>query len=304
MEEQPGKGEGVKICVSCGDTFESLDWKCPACGSRPPCVGGFLSFAPELADSNDGFSASYFSRLVELETGHFWFEGRNQVILWGLRKYAPGATNFLEVGCGTGVVLQAIGRCLPGMRLCGSEIFASGLPFAARRLPGTELIQMDARRMPFHSEFDAICMFDVLEHIEEDAVVLREAWRSVKPGGTVLITVPQHPRLWSAVDEHSYHKRRYVAADLHGKLIDAGFEVVHMTSFLSLLLPALILSRLQYRKRDKQLSSGEALEIHPLWNRLCSQILGIERALIRLGVSLPAGGSLFAIARRPPQPIA
>jgi SAM-dependent methyltransferase len=175
----------------------------------------------------------------------------------------------------------------------------NGLPFASQRLPETELIQMDARKMPFESEFDAVGMFDVLEHIEEDAVVLRETWRAVKPGGTVLITVPQHPALWSAVDEHSYHKRRYVAADLNAKLVDAGFEVLHMTSFISLLLPVLVLSRLRYQKGGKQLSPGEALEIHPLLNGLFSTILTCERMLIRLGLSLPAGGSLFAIARRP-----
>lgn len=291
----------MKRCVACGDTFQSAQWRCPACGSSPAAIRGFLAFSPELADSNDGFSATYFSRLVELETGHFWFEGRNQVILWGLQKYASEATSLLEVGCGTGVVLQAIRRRVPGMYLCGSEIFANGLPFASQRLPKTELIQMDARKMPFESEFDAVGMFDVLEHVEEDGVVLRETWRSVKPGGTVLITVPQHPALWSTVDEHSYHKRRYVAADLKAKLIDAGFEVLHMTSFVSLLLPVLVLSRLGYRKGGRQLSPGEALEIHPLLNSLFSMVLGCELLLIRMGLSLPAGGSLFAIARRPPR---
>lgn len=289
----------MKRCVACGDTFQSAQWKCPACGSSPVSVRGFLAFSPELADSNNGFSSTYFSRLVELETGHFWFEGRNQVILWGLRKYAPEATSLLEVGCGTGVVLQAIRQHVPGLHLCGSEIFVDGLPFASQRLPETELIQMDARKMPFESEFDAVGMFDVLEHIEEDAVVLRETWRSVRPGGTVLITVPQHPALWSAVDEYSYHKRRYVAADLRAKLVDAGFEVLHMTSFISLLLPMLVLSRLQYQKGGKHLSPGEALEIHPLLNSLFSIILACERGLVRLGLPLPAGGSLFAIARRP-----
>ncbi len=290
--------------MSCGDIFRSAEWKCPVCGFSPGCVNGFVSFAPELATTNDGFSASYFSRLVELETGHFWFEGRNQVILWGLRKYAPEAMSLLEVGCGTGVVLQAVRQSVPGMRLFGSEIFADGLPFAAQRLPETELIQMDARKMPFEREFDAIGMFDVLEHIEEDTVVLGEVWRSVKPGGTVFITVPQHPALWSAVDEHSYHKRRYVATDLKAKLNRAGFEVLHVTSFISLLLPVFILSRLQYRKGLKQLMPGEALEIHPLVNSLFSKILAFERVLIRLGLSLPAGGSLFAIARKPLQPTA
>ncbi|MBZ5678201.1 MAG: class I SAM-dependent methyltransferase [Acidobacteriia bacterium] len=290
----------MKRCVLCGDTFLSADWNCPGCGGSPPRSKGFVAFAPEASESNDGFSPSYFSRLVDLEAGHFWFEGRNQVILWGLRRYAREARSLMEVGCGTGVVLQAVHRDMPNMHLCGSEIFSNGLPFAAQRLPEADLMQMDARKMPFDAEFDAIGLFDVLEHIEDDRVVLRETWRSLKPGGCVLITVPQHPSLWSAVDEHSYHKRRYVAKELIAKLVEADFEILHITSFMTLLLPIFVLSRLHYRGLGRKLSPGEALEIHPLLNGLFSKILACERLLIQLGLKLPAGGSLFAVARRPP----
>ena len=49
---------------------------------------------------------------------------------------------------------MGIREALPEITLFGSEIFATGLSFAAQRLPGVELFQMDARRIPFREEFD------------------------------------------------------------------------------------------------------------------------------------------------------
>jgi SAM-dependent methyltransferase len=262
-------------------------------------MDGFLAFAPALAHQSDGFAPEYFPRLVELESGHFWFEARNRIVLWALQEYLPRAESFLEIGCGTGFVLSSIRTRFPTVRISGSEISIDGLPFAAARLPGVDLFQMDARSIPFDSEFDGIGAFDVLEHIEEDRLVLRQIWRALKPGGTVLISVPQHPRLWSAIDEHSFHKRRYTRKELAGKLREAGFQVLRLTSFVSLLLPFLLLSRLRLKRYTKTIAPGAALEINPVLNQFFSSVLGFERLLIERGVALPLGGSLFAAARRP-----
>lgn len=288
----------MKVCVSCGRGFGSEGWNCPSCGETPRRVDGFFAFAPALAHQNDGFAPEYFPRLVELESGHFWFEARNRIILWALQKYLPQAESFLEIGCGTGFVISSIRTRFPAMRICGSEISIDGLPFAAARLPGVDLFQMDARSIPFDSEFDGIGAFDVIEHIEEDRLVLRQIWRALKPGGVVLIAVPQHPLLWSAIDEHSFHKRRYTAKELAGKLQEAGFDVLRLTSFVSLLLPLVLLSRLRLRRHAK-LAPGAALKINPVLNQFFASVLGLERRLIERGFVLPAGGSLFAVARRP-----
>jgi SAM-dependent methyltransferase len=54
------------------------------------------------------------------------------------------------------------------------------------------LFQMDARKIPFESEFDVIGAFDVLEHIEEDEKALAQIFHAVLPGGGLILTVPQH----------------------------------------------------------------------------------------------------------------
>ena len=135
---------------------------CPGCFWCPPIHEGFRAFAWQLADQNDGFKAEYFAELAALEEAHFWFESRNRIILWALRRYFSDVNSFLEIGCGTGYVLSGVRFSFPQLRIAGSEVFARGLTFASARLPDVELFQMDARAIPFDREFGVIGAFDVL----------------------------------------------------------------------------------------------------------------------------------------------
>ena len=146
-------------------------------------LDGFMVFCPKHAFENAGFDGKYFEKLARVEEGSFWFRSRNRLILWALHNYFPNARNFFEIGCGTGFVITGIRNRFPEMQVSGSEIFLAGLPYARQRLPDVSLFQMDARAIPFFDEFDVIGAFDVLEHIEEDHLVLKEMFEAVRPGG-------------------------------------------------------------------------------------------------------------------------
>lgn len=288
----------MKLCLACGQRFEADDWRCPSCGQAPDLRHGHYSFTPDLAESSDGFDAEYFAPLARLEAGHFWFRSRNRLLIWVLRRYFPHANSVLEIGCGTGFVLAGIQREFPDLLLSGSELFSEGLSHARKRLPGVTLLQMDARHIPFESEYDVIGAFDVLEHIEDDETVLVQMCRATKPGGGMILTVPQHRFLWSVVDEYSFHQRRYSRRELVAKVERAGLEIVRTTSFVSFLLPLMMLSRVKRRKAEADFDPAAELEVNPILNVLLEGVLGVERALIRKGFSLPAGGSLLLVAKR------
>lgn len=288
----------MKLCVACEGRFEADGWDCPGCRFVPAVKGGYLAFSPALAEANDGFGAEYFTQLAPREAGNFWFRARNQLVTWALGLYFPAASNFLEIGCGTGFVLAGVQREFPQLALAGSEIFTQGLAFARQRLPGVWLFQMDARCIPFESEFDVIGAFDVLEHIEEDEAVLRQMFRATKPGGGVILTVPQHPFLWTVVDEYSCHKRRYTRKELVGKLVRAGFKLTRVTSFVSLLLPLMILSRFRSQRSPKDFDPLAELDINPHLNAALEKVLALEWALLKRGCSFPTGGSLLVVAKR------
>ena len=289
----------MKICAFCGSQHTHPKFICNACGREPKMIDGYRAFAPELATANAGYEPSFYAELVRLEAKNFWFRSRNRLILWALQRYFPKAASFLEMGCGTGFVLAAIERALPNLAIQGSEIFIQGLELADQRLDRTELFQMDARHMPFTQEFDVIGSFDVLEHIEEDQVVLSEMYRAVRPGGGILLTVPQHPWLWSQADAFAHHVRRYPAKQLRHKVEQAGFKVIYTTSFVSLLLPLMLLSRSQQQQPKADYDPLAELRIKGWLNALLEKILTVEFRMIRSGVSFPAGGSLLLIAKKP-----
>ena len=291
----------MKVCPVCGSPRVDAAWRCAECGNAPVEIDGFRAFAPGLAADSPGFQAHYFGELAGLEGGSFWFRARNRLITWALSTYVPDLRSMLEIGCGTGFVLSGIRAAFPSAELSGSEIFTTGLRYAAARVPTAHLYQMDARNIPFRDHFDAVGAFDVLEHIDDDVVVMESVARALRPGGTFVVTVPQHPALWSDQDEAAHHVRRYTASVLRRRLEAAGFELVRATSFVSLLLPLMVAARRFRRRRTTEppLDAMDELRQPRGLDIALEPVMRLEGALIRIGVSFPAGGSLLIVARKP-----
>lgn len=244
--------------------------------------------------SAGGYDASLFERLAAVEDRSFWYRARSRLVVAVLRRWFPSAASVLEVGSGAGGVLAAVRAALPGVRLVGAEPSAEALAIARTRLPDdVELVQADALSLEFEREFDVVCALDVLEHVEDDVRALERFGEVVRPGGGLVLLVPQHPRLWSDMDRIAHHVRRYTRDELRTKVMRARFEVVHASSFVSFLLPAMVVSRALRRRYDpvQELDPG-------LLNPLFERVLDAERGLIERGASLPFGGSLLLVARK------
>ncbi len=298
----------TRLCPSCGasqpiaagERIWPPDWTCIACGARPPAPDGIPLFCPQLADTVTGFDPSCFAALARAEQQHFWFRARNRLLAGLLRRYFPSAHSLLEIGCGTGNVLAHLLRCRTWQRIAGAELHVSGLRIARSRLPPeVELVQLDATAIPAANVFDVIGAFDVLEHIERDEAALRAVHRAVKPGGGVMIAVPQHPALWSVSDDVAHHQRRYRRGELEQKVSAAGFDVVFSSSYIVLLLPMLIINRLLTGRREKDQSSiDREFRLAPSINSVLGAVTDAEVALTLAGMQWPFGGSRIVVARR------
>jgi SAM-dependent methyltransferase len=244
-----------------------------------------------------GYDPGFFERLAALEADSWWFRSRNRLIGSAARRWFPGTESVLEVGCGTGFALQALDGAFPEARLVGGELHPQGLEFARRRVPRAEFVTLDARAMELVDEFDLVAAFDVLEHIEDDLAALRGMARAVRRGGGLMLTVPQHPWLWSHVDVRAGHARRYTRRELVGRLSVAGFRPFAVTSFVSALVPLMAASRLRGRLGG-QLDPLSELRLPRALDRTLEVIAVGEQRIIRAGVSLPVGGSLLVGAVR------
>lgn len=280
-------------CAVCGAPAPG-DWLCSSCRAR--AVDSYIP-APGADDGDASYARSIFRELSELEDRSFWFRSRNRLLVWALRRYFPDARRLLEVGCGTGYVLAALRRGLPDTEVAGAELYPEGLEVARERLPGVPLFQLDARGVPFSETFDVVGAFDVLEHIDDDEAALAGLRRAVRPGGGIVLTVPQHPRLWSPADDFGAHQRRYRRDELVDKVHAAGFRPVRVTSFVSLLLPLMAVERVAFARRRQEYDFRQEFDSSRLLDRLLEGVMTLERSAIRAGASLPVGGSLLLVAR-------
>ena len=284
----------MKLCLVCKTTFEGEDWACPACGHLPEYRNEVWSFTSP--QGGDGFRPEFFVELAAIEEKNFWFQARNRLILTCFERFLAAAESLLEVGCGTGFVLSGIARKFPVIKLVGSEYFSEGLPYARGRVPQATLIQADAREIPFVEEFDVVGAFDVLEHVEDDTLALASLFRAIRPGGGILLTVPQHQWLWSSTDEHACHCRRYTRKELAAKLESVGFTVEYATSFVTFLVPFMFFSRLLNRVQSKD--PVAELRLNSVLNVFFGIVMDFEHFIIKRGFRLPFGGSLLMIGRK------
>jgi SAM-dependent methyltransferase len=287
----------MRRCVACETTLTGDGWDCPACRFVPAVVDGVPLLAPDLARGNPTDAEYGYDELHAAEGSHFWFTNRSQLIAWSVRRYFPDARSFFDVGCGTGGVLDALRTGVPGVRLAGADALLSGLAYARRQLPDVALTQVDIRRLPYDREFDLVGAFDVLEHLDDDRQALAEMYRSTTVGGGLIVTVPQHPFLWSALDDYSHHRRRYTRRQMVAAIERVGYVVQRATSFMTLTLPAQLASRLR-KQNLATLNPAAEMRLNPVVNAILGALCRVERMAIAAGVSLPIGGSLLVVARR------
>lgn len=287
----------MRICNQCKAPLKMDVWVCTACGWQPHIKGGVVCLAPAMMVDHDGFHEPLFIEYERLEATHFWFVYRRKLILDALQRHFPDLRSFMDVGCGTAENLQAIQARFPRARLTGGEASWHALMTGQRKCKA-EFLQMDARAIPFTDAFDVMGAFDVVEHIDDDALVLAEMHRACRAGGGIILTVPQHPSLWSHMDAVAKHKRRYTRHDLVSKIESAGFEIVHVTSFMTLLLPAMAISRLRQRTKPPGDAMDDGFRIGATLNGMLGGVCAIEHSLIRAGLRFAAGGSLLVVARK------
>jgi len=244
-----------------------------------------------------GFPPKAFDGLAAQEDSNWWFRSRNKIIIWAITKYASNPETFLEIGCGTGFVLQGINKTFPDTALYGDEYFEEGLKHAKIRVPEASFRHLDATKMKDRDCYDAIGAFDVIEHIEDDNTALKNCFQALKKEGHLFLTVPQHMWLWSQVDEDACHVRRYTQLDIICKVEQSGFHVLTSSSFISFLLPLMFLSRKALSKKTS--ASKNEVEISSWLNFLFEAIMKVEIYFIKLGARFPFGGSLILVAKKP-----
>jgi SAM-dependent methyltransferase len=233
-----------------------------------------------------------YDRMAELDTRHWWYRARRDILAELIRRRItlPPQARILEIGCGTGHNLGMLGRfgTVDAIEIDGAAraIASSRLGRRVGDAPLPELPGIDDGR------YDLIAVLDVVEHIADDRAALASMARKLRPGGSILITVPAFQWMWSAHDVVNHHHRRYTKKMLRRAVADAGLQLRFLSYFNSLLFPLAAGSRLAGRLTGRK-DSDDKLPPRPI-NALFETLFGLERHAIGR-VAFPPGVSLVAI---------
>jgi SAM-dependent methyltransferase len=220
------------------------------------------------------FSGSQYQEAYpEGVENHFWHLARNRLIATTLRRALPDAGRVLEIGCGPAIVLRHLRKI--GVDCWGCEL---GEPPVPESLRPFVFVQQDCLLLDpeFRRGVDALLLFDVLEHIEEDVGFLRALAEGFPNSRTLIMTVPARAELWSNYDEHYGHFRRYDRARLATVLTEGGFTLLHDRYFFHELYVPVLLATKMPAQRETEIRSPTNLGLHRLLagaSGLCSSIL-------------------------------
>jgi SAM-dependent methyltransferase len=253
------------------------------------------------ATAKVSFPEHHYDACFAVEDRSFWLQHRNACLVAALRHH-PFDGVFLDVGGGNGAVSKALVE--HGFETVLLEPGPDGARNARTR-GITNVVCATLEQAAFEDgAFGAAGLFDVIEHVEDDEAILRQAHRAIRPGGIVCVTVPAYSWLWSAEDELAGHYRRYTTTSLVRLLERVGFHPVYSTYFFAALTaPMFLLRTLPHRlwKRAPEAVERGAAEQHTpsgTSRRAIDRVLAGERRRLEQGKSMAFGTSCLAIARR------
>ena len=240
-----------------------------------------------------------YEKMYALEDTYWWFQGRRAVVMRMLERLPPfrdGGELVLDLGCGTGLMLEELQR---RHRALGLDFSPLALEFSRRR-GARNLLRADAQALPLaDATLALITALDIAEHVERDDLLFSEAFRVLKPGGHLVATVPAHPFLWSEHDDALHHCRRYTRETFSERLRAAGFREFRLSYCITFTFPVIVTFRVLQRVFKRHGKPKTHMVILPRWaNMLLLASVKLEAFLLRW-LDLPLGVTLAALVRKP-----
>jgi len=263
----------------------------------PILKDGITRYIKNVKKKHDDYHANGLDNLYKAESNHFWFKCRRKKIVSFFKKYISTHQKIIEIGAGTGSVSRAL--VYAGYKPAVGELHLSGL-YYAKTYGIKDLYQFDLFSPPFLNEFDTIAMFDVLEHLQEDALAVKNVAKMLKTKGRIVLTVPAHNWLWNRDDKIAGHKRRYSKETLVSVVESTGFNVLEVRYFFIFILPLLWLRTVINSDSNKLVTDEEYnidIKINPVINWVLLVLCDVEEKVNKYLPNI-AGGSLILIAEK------
>jgi len=233
-----------------------------------------------------------YDELYRREDRHWLFRGRRAIIRALLaRADVAEHPRILDAGCGTGrnlIEYGALGEAT------GVDASQRAVDYCRER-GLDDVVLASLEQLPFaDGRFDLIVLADVIEHVDDDAAVLRELRRVASPGAVLIATTPAYRWLWGSHDIAHHHRTRYSRPELVERARMTGWEPTFTTYFNTFLFAPIAAIRLLRgsNRRSDDVGMTPAWLDAPLYLPLAA-----EAALVRRRIRLPFGVSIGMACR-------
>ena len=211
---------------------------------------------------------------------------------WDIPKDAP----VLDVGSSSGTNLRML-KDMGYSNYSGLDMSDESIRFCAEKGLG-KVDKGDICHLPHEdNHFSLVLATDIIEHVDDDTLALKELYRILTPGGRILLTVPAFMSLWGLQDEVSHHKRRYRKKSLTRSLTSAGIKHDSMYYFNYILFVPIWAARQIIRLFKIQTESENDIN-SPLINCVLSYIFRFD-ALTAQTINPPFGVSILVTIKKP-----
>ncbi|MFV0495770.1 class I SAM-dependent methyltransferase [Mycobacterium sp.] len=237
------------------------------------------------------------SARLQVEDRSFWFRHRNRCISSVVRRFAPDDV-LIDIGGGNGYVskglMEAGISCAlvePGIEGAVAARARGVDPVICARLEDVGIAE---------GSVGSAGMFDVLEHIEDEAGALRRIHTLLRPGGHLFLTVPAYNFLNSADDVALGHFRRYTLRSLKRAAANQGFRAQFTTYLFTPLPPSIFLLRtvpswLRLRRAEDMEEQTADHVREGFAARVVNRLVDREARRIEAGGTIPFGSSCLAV---------
>lgn len=241
-------------------------------------------------------------RMRACEDRHAWYLCLDGLVFDALAEFGSDlnqTASMLDLGCGTGRLLQKIEEKIPSWNCSGTDLSPEAIAMTESRGLRAAVYPGSGDRLPFaDGTFDVVAILDVL-YIQtlDEKKCLEEIKRVLKPEGIAIINVPAHHWLRSRHDAVVQTRSRYHLKEIKAKFEGNGFRVLKLSYWNFFLFLPLVFFRLVKKLRSKNTGSDLEVMISPLVNGLLKGVFAVERQLLKW-VSFPTGSSIFMVVQK------
>jgi SAM-dependent methyltransferase len=241
---------------------------------------------------------SEYGSMFHLENEYWWYKGLHELVEHYIRKIEPGRLRIFDAGCGTGRMMELLGKY---GRVKGVDYSEEAITLCKRRNLSDAVVADLNEWQGKSEEFDAIVSLDVIYHeaICDDLEILCKFHKTLVKNGTLILNLVAFNILKREHDLVVGAKKRYRKKEFKEKLQKTGFLPVVITYRLPYLFLYLIsrkFGRKVFNMKTEVVSDLQSLP--PRINHLLTLIIRLENKIITSGLNMPFGSSLFVVARK------